>query len=175
MAETNDLRGPEDSLAEDQSAFPPRLVSSVSSLQRQEVRGGFPVGVKTGVPRDADTSSDDLGGVSMRELSAFRNDGATESRSLANSRDAQIPEPAAIPSVALPGVQIRVLRPDEWAPATQPPGNNVAESGRSTIERKSQTPVPAALPPLDINAVADRVYQVLQRRHQLERERRGLY
>jgi hypothetical protein len=174
MAETNDLRGPEDSLAEDQSAFPPRLVSSVSSLQRQEVRGGFPVGVKTGVPRDADTSSDDLGGVSMRELSAFRNDGATESRSLANSRDAQIPEPAALPPMALPGIQIRLLRPDESA--MQPSGNNVAKPGRSTIaSSKPQTPPSAAPPPLDINAVADKVYQTLQRRHQLERERRGLY
>ena len=48
MAETNDLRAPEDSLGEEQSAFPPRLVSSVSSLQRQEVRGGFPVGMKGG-------------------------------------------------------------------------------------------------------------------------------
>ena len=175
MAETNDLRAPEHLLIEEQSALPLRLVASGSSWQRQEVRDGFPVGMRGDLPREADTSSDDLSGTSVRELSAFRNDGATESRSLANSRDAQISEPAATPSVALPGVQIRLLKPDEWAPATQPPGSNVGESGRSPIERKPLPPVPAAPPPLDINAVADKVYQALQRRHQLERERRGLY
>ena len=51
MAETNDLRGLEYSLVEEQSAFPPRLVSSVSSLQPQEVRGGFPVAVAAEVRR----------------------------------------------------------------------------------------------------------------------------
>ena len=175
MAETNNLRTPEHLLIQEQSALPPRLVSSGSSWQLQEGRGGFPIDVKAEARRDTDISSDDRGGVSVRDLSAFRNDGATDSRSLANSRDAQIPEPAAPPSVALPGVQIRLLTPDEWAPATQPPGNHVADSGRSPIERKPQPPVPAAPPPLDINAVADKVYHALERRFQLERERRGLY
>jgi hypothetical protein len=35
--------------------------------------------------------------------------------------------------------------------------------------------MPSAPPPLDINAVAEKVYQTLQRRLQFERERRGLY
>ena len=91
MAETNDLRGPEHSLVEQQSAFQPRLVSSGSSLQRQEVRGGFPVSVKAEVRDEADTSSDDLVGVSVRDTSAFRNDGATESRSLVSSRQRKFP------------------------------------------------------------------------------------
>ena len=42
---------------EDQPAFRPRLVSSVSSFPRQEVRGGFPVDLKTEVRPDADTPS----------------------------------------------------------------------------------------------------------------------
>jgi hypothetical protein len=171
MTETKDLRSPEHSLGEEQSAFPPRLIQSISSLQPQDVRGGFPLDVKTQVRRDADTSSDDLG---VRDLSAFRDDGV-KSRSLAISRQAAISEPAAGPSADLPGVQIRLLKPHEWAPATQPPGNNIADGGRSTSERKPQTPVPAAPPPLDINAVADKVYQALQRRFQFERERRGIY
>ncbi len=175
MTETKDLRPPEDSLGEEQSAFPPRLVPSVSSLQSEDVRGGFPVGAKGGVGSVADTFSDDLGGVSVRDLSPFRDDGTTESRSLATSRPAEISEAAATPSADLPGIQIRLLKPDEWAPATQSPGNNIADSERSTIERKPQAPVPAAPPPLDINAVADKVYHALQRRFQLERERRGLY
>ena len=175
MAETNDLRGLEYSLVEEQSAFPPRLVSSLSSLQPQEVRGGFPVHVAAEVRGDADTSSDDLVGASVRDTSGFRNDEAMGSRSLVSSRPAEVPELAATPFVALPGVQIRLLKPDERAPATQPPGSNVAEGGRSTIARKPQAPVPAAPPPLDINAVADKVYHALQRRFQLERERRGLF
>ena len=176
MAETNDLRGPEYSLVEEQSAFQPRLVSSGSSSQRQEVRGGFPVSVRAEVRDEADISSDDLVGMSVRDTSAFRNDGATESRSLVSSRPAEVPEPADIPPIALPGVQIRLLKPDESASTTPPSGNNVAEGGRSAIEiSKPKAPVPAAPPPLDINAVADKVYQTLQRRFQLERERRGLY
>jgi hypothetical protein len=58
MAETNDLR-PEHSLVEGLSAFQPRLVSRASSLQRQEVRGGFPVPMEAEARDDADTSSDD--------------------------------------------------------------------------------------------------------------------
>jgi hypothetical protein len=175
-AETNDLPGPEQSLVEEQSAFPPRLVSSVSSLRRQEVRGGFPVSVKAEARADADTPSDDLLGVPVRETSAFRNDGATESRSLVSSRPAEVAEPAAIPPMALPGVQIRLLKPDESASTTPSSGDRVAEGGRPAIDiSKPKTPVPAAPPPLDINAVVDKVYQKLQRRFQLERERRGLY
>jgi hypothetical protein len=174
--ETNDLPGPEQSLVEEQSAFLPRLVSSVSSLRRQEVRGGFPVRVKAEARDDADTPSDDLLGVSVRETSAFRNDGAMESRSLVSSRPAEVPELAAIRPIASPGVQIRLLRPDESASTTPPSGKNVAEGGRSAIEiSKPKAPATGAPPPLDINAVADKVYQTLQRRFQLERERRGLY
>lgn len=176
MAETNDLR-PEHSLVEGLSAFQPRLVSRASSLPRQEVRGGFPAPMAAEVRGDADTSSDDLVGTSMHDTSAFRNDGATESRSLTPSRRAEVPEPAAIPPMALPGVQIRLLKPGESASTTPPSGKNVAEGGgRSAIDiSKPQPLVPAAPPPLDINAVVDKVFQALRRRHQLERERRGLY
>jgi hypothetical protein len=175
MAETNDLR-PEHSLVEGLSAFQPRLVSRASSLQRQEARGGFPVPMAAEVRGDADTSSDDLVRTSMHDTSAFRNDGATESRSLTPSRRAEVPEPAAIPPMALPGVQIRLLKPDESASTTPPSGKNVAEGGRSAIDiSKPKALMPSAPPPLDINAVAEKVYQTLQRRLQLERERRGLY
>ena len=43
------------------------------------------------------------------------------------------------------------------------------------LTQLDKTAASAPPPPLDINAVADRVYQTLQRRQQLERERRGLY
>jgi hypothetical protein len=175
MAKTNDLR-PEHSLVEGLSAFQPRLVSRASSLQRQEVGGGFPVPMAAEGRDDADTSSDDPRGGSGRETSASRDDRAMESRSLVSSRRAEVPKPAAIPPMALPGVQIRLLKPDESASTTPPSGKNVAEAGRSAIDiSKPKAPMPSAPPPLDINAVADKVYQTLQRRLQFERERRGLY
>ena len=173
--ETTDFAGAQHSLVEKQPAVQPRLVSSVSSLPRQEVRGGFPLSVNAEVRRDADTFSEDPARMSVRDTSAARNDEAPEPVSLMRSPQAEIPGPPALP-VTLPGVQIRLLRPDESTSATQSLGNNVGGGGRSTIQLpKPQPPVPAAPPPLDINAVADKVYQVLQRRHQLERERRGLY
>ena len=49
------------------------------------------------------------------------------------------------------------------------------KAGDRRLRENHKHPVPAAPPPLDINAVADKVYHALQRRFQLERERRGLY
>jgi hypothetical protein len=177
LAERREFPSLEHKLVEEQPAFQPRLVSSVSSLQRQEVSGGFPVSVKTEVGSYADTFSDDLVGVSVRDTSAFRNHGSPESGLPASSRHPEISEaPTAIPSVMLPGLQVRLLKPDEAASATHRSANSAAEGGRSTSEApRAQALPPAAPPQLDINAVADKVYQVLQRRHQLERERRGLY
>jgi hypothetical protein len=176
-AEMKDLPSLEYLLTKEQSAFQPHLVSSVSSFPRQEVRGGFPVSPKTEVHRDAETPSDDLVGVSVHDPSAFRNYGSPEMASLAGSRQLEIPEPpAAIAPVALPGLHIRLLKPDDSASAAQRAANDATEGGRSTIGvPKAQAPAPATPPPLDINAVVDKVYQALQRRHQLERERRGLY
>ena len=98
--ETKDLGGPENWLVAARPAVPPRLVSSVSSLPRQEAHGGFPVGMKSEVGRAADISSEVLGGVSVRDPSAFRNVGAPETASLASSRQAEIPEPPAGPPLA---------------------------------------------------------------------------
>jgi hypothetical protein len=173
---TKNFAGPQYSLGETQPVLQPRLVSSVSSLPRQEVRGGFPVSAYAEVPRDADTSFEDLVEGSVRDITAVRNDGASESRSLASSRHAEISGPPALPPVTVPGVQIRLLRSDEPPRATQPSGSKVAEGSPSILQLpKAQPPAPAPPPPLDINAVADKVYQALRRRHQFERERRGLY
>jgi hypothetical protein len=157
-------------------AFQPPLGSSVSSFQRQEVSGS-PVSLKTEVRGKADPSSDDLVRVSVRDRSGFGNYESPEMASLAGSRQAELPEAgAALSPVALPQLQVRMLNPDEAASATQRSANRAAEGGRSTSEApRAQALPPTAPPPLDINAVADKVYQALQRRHQLERERRGLY
>jgi hypothetical protein len=51
-------------------------------------------------------------------------------------------------------------------------------------DERAQVPAPSPVappsptappPPLDINSVADKVYQALVRRHRFERERRGLF
>ena len=60
-------------------------------------------------------------------------------------------------------------------------GPRGGERERSSSEgAPAQTPSPVAPlsmapPALDINAVADKVYQALVRRHRFEQERRGLY
>ena len=102
MAETNDLRAPEHLLIEEQSALPLRLVASGSSWQRQEVRDGFPVGMRGDLPREDEhflrSSERNVGArtVSFSELWSDR------IAFPGFSRDAQISEPAAPPSVALP-------------------------------------------------------------------------
>ena len=182
--ETKDLPGLEPLLMGDQPAFQPRLVSSVSSFPRQEVRGGFPVDFKTEVRHDADTSSDGRVGVTVRDTSVFGNNVSPETASLAGSHQVKMPEPSGtierlisrtVLPVALPGLQIRLVTPDAPEPATQRSAADAAEGGRSTVEvPKGPPPVPPQ-PPLDINSVADKVYQTLVRRQQFERERRGLY
>ena len=184
--EPKDFPGLERLVMGDQpAAFQPRLISSVSSFPRQEVRGGFPVNLNTEVRHDANTSSDGRIGVPVRDTSVFGNNVSPETASLAGSHQVNMPEPSGaieklinrtVLPVALPGLQIRLLTPDAPELATQRSAADAAESGRSIVEvPKGPTPVPAAPAPLDINAVADKVYQTLQRRHQLERERRGLY
>jgi len=75
----------------------------------------------------------------------------------------------------LPGLQVRLLDP----PARPRP--NVAEAQATEEPTARERPAPASpspppfAPPLDINAVADKVYQTLLRRQQFERDRRGFY
>jgi len=179
--ETKDFPGLENLPRKEQTAFQPRLVSSVSSFPRQEVRGGFPLSLKPAAHRDTNISSDDLIGVSVRDTLAFENYVSTETASSAGLRQVETPEsPAAIQGLidrtVLSGLQIRLVKPDDSASATQRSANAATEVGRSTIGvPKAAAPLPVNPPPLDINAVVDKVFQALRRRHQLERERRGLY
>jgi hypothetical protein len=169
MAETRHP-SPEHWRMEAQLAPQPRLVASLSSFQRQEVSGGFLGSTKGEIRPDAETSSREFVGGSLRHTPTPRDDGAPESRALESLRGAQSSETPTVP----PGVQIRLFRPHESA--IQPSGDHAGTSGRSAIASSKPPAPPSAAPPtLDINALADRVYQTLQRRHQLERERRGLY
>jgi len=184
MSETKDSPSLEHLPIGEQLAFSSRLVSAVSSFPRHEVRGGFPVSRKTEIRRDGDIFSSDLFGASVRDTSVFGNYVSPETPSSAGARQGEAREPPAVIErliertvlpVALPGLQIRPVRPDASAPVTRRSTNDAPEGGRSAMGTpKGPAPAPAP-PPLDINTVADKVYQTLQRRHQLERERRGLY
>jgi hypothetical protein len=78
---------------------------------------------------------------------------------------------------ALPGLELRLVSPEQQASAIHRPSDTAERSQPTANGSTPPMPVPAALPTpqLDVNAIADKVYQKLQRRHQLERERRGLY
>ena len=73
----------------------------------------------------------------------------------------------------LPGLEVRLVPPDvrpvgePRAPADPPTPPTVVEEPRRAA--------PDGAPALDIDALADKIYQTLQRRQQFERERRGLY
>ncbi len=183
MSETKDFPLEQFPISE-QLSFPPRLASNVSSFPRHEVRGGFPVSPKTEIRRDSDTSSSDLFGAAVRDTSVFVNYVSPETSLSAGAPQGETPEPPAVIErliertvfpMAMPGLQIRPVRPDASAPATQRSANDTPEGRRSTMETPKGPASAPPPPPLDINAVADKVYQTLQRRHQLERERRGLY
>ena len=165
---------------EDQPAFRPRLVSSVSSFPRQEVHGGFPIDLKTEVRPDRDTPS-----ASPVAVPAPVFGSNVEAASLTGSDQVNMSEPAGVierlinqtvAPVALPGIQLRLLTPDAAEAASKASTPNTPQGGRSTAEKpKEPAPISATPPPLDIDAVANKVYQTLQRRHRLEQERRGLY
>ena len=71
-------------------------------------------------------------------------------------------------------LSLRPLSREEFLVATQPIWD--ANRADRPAEESSTAPTsqPPAAPPLDINAVTERVYKKLLRRQQIERERRGL-
>jgi hypothetical protein len=74
-------------------------------------------------------------------------------------------------AVPMPGLEIRLIRPSERETSDQ--RQRADERDRATPSAPAPSAPPA--PQLDINAVADKVYQTLVRRQQFERERKGLY
>lgn len=80
--------------------------------------------------------------------------------------------------VSLPGLELRPAPRGMQSFAGQRQAHEPTEDRRSEAHRSTAPrpgPIPAPPPQLDINAVADKVYQTLLRRQQVERERRGLY
>ncbi|MCP3956375.1 MAG: hypothetical protein GY719_00835 [bacterium] len=66
--------------------------------------------------------------------------------------------------VSLPGIELRPVTPAAETEAAPAPA-----------KREPRAPTAPPAPPLDINAVSDKVYEMLQRRQRLERERRGSF
>jgi hypothetical protein len=73
----------------------------------------------------------------------------------------------------LPGLEVRLVPPEQRAVAEPrtPPDSPSPPPAREEVHQET----PDRTPPLDLDALADKVYQTLKRRQQFEQERRGLY
>jgi hypothetical protein len=89
----------------------------------------------------------------------------------------QLIERITVPA-PLPGLEFRLLSPEEAASATRPPSDAAPDRRPApTDDARTSGPGPTLppAPPLDINAVADKVHEMLSRRQRHERERKGVY
>jgi hypothetical protein len=106
--------------------------------------------------------------VSPPALPPIRSGGVADARGVVE----QLIERTLLPA-PLPGLEVRLVPPEHRLTSEARAPAEAPDPPPSPEERR---PEPAAPPPaLNIDALADRVYQTLQRRQQLERERRGLY
>ncbi|MGH9936312.1 MAG: hypothetical protein ACREAM_08700 [Blastocatellia bacterium] len=146
-----------------------RLVTSARSTPRREVSGGFPdhhpslpAHERTAVEPVAATLAlraimdEPASPASASPASAPKSQGAIE----------RLIEQTVMP-IALPGLELRLAQPEQQA--------STAHDQPRAVEDRQPATSASAPPPLDINAIADKVWNTLQRRQQLERERRGLY
>ena len=160
----------------------PRLILSISQTPRQDVRGGFP-SRQPALPRHPERRSAEPATAPSPPWTP---------RPETNSASAPAPAPAwpgppsetrsvieqlierTVFPTPLPGLELRLVSPEQAVREGGSPADGSAGSLQSTDR---PTPPAVSAPPaqLDIDAVADRVYQTLQRRQQLERDRRGLY
>jgi len=74
---------------------------------------------------------------------------------------------------SLPGLEVRLLPPRRRS--GDETGTSVDSPNPSPPREEEPKEVPARAPFLDLDALADKISQTLQRRQQFERERRGLY
>ena len=167
------------------------LVPSVASSPRQEVPAGFPShepamarsgsemgGVDNTAATVRGTSTPALAVSDLARNTNFSSEKQSSLRPLGvDNTEASGPTNLTreiVPNPAFRGVEM-------VAASTNSP--RVTERGYFPGER-AQVPAPSPVapplptappPPLDINSVADKVYQALVRRHRFERERRGLF
>lgn len=167
-------------------AFQPALSFSVSSKSRRELRGGFPVSQPSqamltdveqrkaapAISPPAQQTADHMAPLFFTAEQAAARPGPTAGLGALEKLLERTDLPAP-----LPGIELRLVSPEILAPAARRPANDAEDGQPLKNELTPPAPVPAAspAPQLDINTVADRVYQTIIRRQQLERERRGLY
>ncbi len=164
----------------DVSKSEPRLVTGASSAPRQEVSGGFQVHQpphsvlpEARRTRTEPETSPLLQWAKTREAST-----ASPSKSESQGAIETLLEQTVMP-VPLPGLELRLVSPSEEDSPTHALQHVADADNRQPAADDSTPPVPVpASPPrpeLDINEVAEKVYNTLVRRQQLERERMGLY
>jgi len=145
-----------------------RLVTSARPTPRREVRGGFPDHHPSSPAPERTAVEPIVAPMALRAVmdqlsapaapaSAPKSQGAIE----------RLIEQTVLPT-ALPGLELRLAQPEQQASTNH-------DSPRAVEDRQPATSVSTPPPPLDINAIADKVWNTLLRRQQLERERRGLY
>src|SRR5262245_10184659 len=164
-----------------------RFVTGARTAPRREVRGGFPS--RQPAPTITERAIDDLAAspparqaVREEPFSPARSQHSVAHSGAYSGEQAGALEPRGaierlieqtVRPVALPGLELRLASPERQTSADQSPSNDA--EGRGSTPNAAPAPAPASPPQLDINAVADKVWQALQRRQRLERERRGLY
>lgn len=180
----------------------PRLVVSVSPTPRREVRGGFPsdTHLLSTLPIDERISAKPASfpvaqqNVAQEILSSplpwqtvIQPDAlpATPEAMVNNITSSPSEKPGAIETLIermvlpepLPKLEMRLVSPEQHQASSTRLTPNTANDGQKATHLTPELPAPAppATAPLDVNAIADKVYQKLLRRQQLERERRGLY
>ncbi len=172
--------------------FVPALALEVSTKARREIPGGFPVfrapeirlpenGRKREQPAAAPPATVPPAIVPARPLAIFADRAAGPASEKSNAIERWI-EGTVMPA-PLPGLQMRMLRPGQEAlpirrPEARADSPTASADGRHPAADKAAPPPPArgpsaSPPPIDLASVTEQVYERLQRRQRLERERRG--
>ena len=162
----------------DVSKSEPRLVTGASSTPRQEVRSGFPIHQPSHpvLPEPSRTRTEPETSPLMQWTKTREASTASPSKSESRGAIETLLEQTVMP-VPLPGLELRLVSPGEEDSSTH--ALQHADGDRQPAADNSTPPmhVPASppRPELDINEVAEKVYNTLVRRQQIERERLGLY
>lgn len=158
----------------------PQLVTSVSSTPRQEVSGGFPIHQpsQSVLPEAKRTGAEPETSSLMQWVETREASTASPSKSESRGAIETLLEQTTMP-VPLPGLELRLVSPCEEDSSTHALQHAADADDKQPAADDSTPPVPVpASPPrseLDIDEVAEKVYNTLVRRQQLERERMGLY
>ncbi len=177
-------------LTEAPSVPRPRLRLSTPPIPRREVTGAFPQSepiladaIMVGPGRVKGTKRDGANENGALSWEAARQSIATAALrvpDVATNPDAK--SPTAIERLLeqtrkpapLPGLEIRLVRRSEPEEGDQRRPADARDRVRPNPPASPPPTTPPA-PQLDINAVADKVHQILVRRQQFERERKGFY